>query len=242
MLLILSIAVQAAEPPRCPVGTQSITSTAENGRVWAGCQRADGVRHGPFVWSEADGTLLVSGALVDGREHGTAETWAPQGFRLVSGAMEAGKREGEWRTWHAAEKPRSVVSYRDGLRHGSAQVWDAHGVLLESGEHADGLRTGPWHILTPGRLETAEFDAGRRHGLSVVEEGEYRTEQTWEAGVLSGPVRYYHEGLIIFEGRHEAGAQVGESRRWAYHEGRMVVEERLQGGHVVERIEHTEAP
>ena len=109
MVLLLSVLRAFAADPTCPPGTGAAEKT-EDGAMWRGCVRADGTWHGPVTLAEPDGSTWT-GTMFDGLQHGPWILTSAQGKKLVAGQFTAGQRIGDWLTWDDAGELRGQVEF-----------------------------------------------------------------------------------------------------------------------------------
>ena len=109
MVLLFSVLGAFAADPACPPGT-GVAEKTEAGAMWRGCARADGTWHGPVTMTESDGSTWT-GTMFDGLQHGPWIQTSAQGKKLVAGQFAAGQRIGDWLTWDDGGELRGQVEF-----------------------------------------------------------------------------------------------------------------------------------
>jgi outer membrane protein assembly factor BamB len=136
MVLLFSVLGAYAADPACPPGTGPAEKT-EAGVVWRGCVRADGTWHGPVSLVEPDGSTWT-GSLFDGLQHGPWIQSNAQGKKLAAGQFAAGQRIGDWLTWDDTGELRGKVEFA--VSDAEPEATDTGGsALIETTEDDDPL-------------------------------------------------------------------------------------------------------
>lgn len=174
----------------------------------------DGLRHGVWIDTRADGTLESRSVLSDGVLDGTLEIFEADGksvqrrhtfangrrvgpFELRDGTGRVSVRgeldaEGTGRVVDLGPdgKVRREQPFVKGAPHGLARTYDEHGRVVREETWKDGQRDGPWRELRP--------------------DGSVESLVTYRRGVLHGPVRETApDGTELRVGSHVDGKRDG---------------------------------
>ena len=189
------------------------------------------------VVREDDGEATARGRLRKGVPHGTWCRYQPYGRLVEEETFDLGVRDGPYFSWGAYEA-RVIGSYRDGVSDGTWWTFDPAGALVEHGAYVGGARVGPWveygaagayvgglregvWTFSEPRREVA-YESGVPHGLTREWDGEgvLVREETYDRGVVAGPVHYVKDGVDT-RGAIRDGQRVDE---WVVTDAQGLVE------------------
>lgn len=138
----------------CPKGTRLVRKKSRNGpeegRAW--CEKAGGVKHGPYWWYESEchegeGTCSTDGTYADGKEHGWWSL-APNYYGEEHGFFDRGKRVGLW--YQADNELQTDAVYVDGVLHGTMRIYRVEdSELIAEGSYEKGKRASGWTHWDP---------------------------------------------------------------------------------------------
>ncbi len=194
----------------------------------------DGKMSGPYTIWDAAGDLRVQGAHLDGVRHGAWLQRAEGG--LWSGTYRHGLKEGTWllkdglalveeaphRAGHLQGTrlrwtPDGTLiqrcGYLSGRREGHCEAWRPDGSPEQAADWTGGELDGELRRWGPGGglVEQSTWSRGQRHGETRfwTDDGELLQEAGYADDQLHGPFRLLEGGVVIREGEHREGTQVG---------------------------------
>ena len=144
----------------CPRGTAEREAGTDAHETW--CQRADGVRHGPFkrVWQYTH----AEGQYRNGKRHGR---WVQASVDTVArGSYVDDLEEGVWKFFYQGRKS-AEGSYRHGERDGNA-TFLFEGRITDRGVYRNGVKHGAWAFFDePPGSTVLECHGNKPHGMMI---------------------------------------------------------------------------
>jgi uncharacterized protein len=155
--------------------------------VWTGAYSA-GLKVG--LWRlQADGQLLEEAPHRAGHLEGSRLRWTADGTMVERCEHRSGRKHGPCESWRTDGSPEVVARYADGHLDGQLRRWDRSGTLVEESSWQAGQLHGPCRFWT--------------------EEGDLLQDAGYAAGQLHGDFRLLEGEVVMREGRHDDGREVG---------------------------------
>jgi hypothetical protein len=162
--------VQTADAGEAPLVVQPLADAADAGPSEPVCENrtlvvgarplgyrasgevCDGLRQGPWKFTDLNGKALRMGSYQDGLETGKWTFWYSAGGKRSEGKFESGQRVGPWFRNHPNGQRSLQGSYLGGLRNGRWRRWHDNGQLYEDRIYLAGRREGVHHKWSPEGL------------------------------------------------------------------------------------------
>ncbi len=182
-----------------------IETTKHNGTLVAAGHWNAGVRQGQWQIKEDD--LTSTGHYTGGVKSGEWFTYDGTGELARTELWQADTLR-QTATWHAGELDSLRSFSPDGVLNGP--YYDVRGHRTDLGAMTNGRRSGEWRFLHSGKLyERGDYVDGRKHGLWIHINADWRFETTFKNGLEEGAFRRYVGGLLQEEGSYHRGLQHG---------------------------------